>query len=73
MTSNNSYQDDNDCVIARPRGIILIGTKNELSDEEKKYLRILNSSYHNIHILTYQQLLLRARNMLNLSEKDLES
>lgn len=73
MTSNNNYQDDNSCVITRPRGIILIGTKNELSDGERQYLRILNSSYHNIHILTYQQLLLRAKNMLNLSEKNLES
>lgn len=73
MISNNKYQDDNNCVITRPRGIILIGTKNELNDEERQYLRILNSSYHNIQVLTYQQLLLRAKNMLNLSEKDLEN
>ena len=70
MSSDDIYQNKNDCIIAKPRGIILIGSKKELSDEEKQYLRILNSSYHNIHILTYQQLLLRAKNMLNLSEKD---
>ena len=69
MTVNDSYQNKNDCIIAKPRGIILIGSRNELNDSEKQYLRILNSSYHNIHIITYQQLLLRAKNMLSLSEE----
>lgn len=73
MTVDDSYQNNNDCTIAKPRGIILIGSKNELSDGEKQYLRILNSSYHNIHILTYQQLLLRAKNMLSLSEGDVKN
>lgn len=73
MTINDNYQSDNDCIIAKPRGIILIGSKNELNDGEKQYLRILNSSYHNIHILTYQQLLSRAKNMLSLSEGDVKN
>lgn len=73
MTIDDDYQNNNDCIIAKPRGIILIGSKAELNVREKQYLRILNSSYHNIHILTYQQLLLKAKNMLNLSEKDLEN
>ena len=73
MAVDDSYQNNNDCTIIKPRGIILIGSKNELSDGEKQYLRILNSSYHNIHILTYQQLLLRAKNMLSLSEGDVKN
>ena len=73
MTIDNNYQDDNDCIIIKPRGIILIGTGKILSNEEKKYLRILNSSYHNIHIITYQQLLLRAKNMLNISQKNINN
>lgn len=73
MTIDDDYQNNNDCIIAKPRGIILIGSKDELNAGEKQYLRILNSSYHNIHILTYQQLLLKAKNMLNLSEKNLEN
>ena len=51
----------------RPRGIVLIGSKDELSEEDNKYLRILNSSYHNLSIITYQQLLARVKNMLNLN------
>lgn len=70
MTTNEKYQENNNCKIIKPRGIILIGTKNELNDDEKQYLRILNSSYHNLHILTYQQLLEKAKNMLTLSEGD---
>ena len=70
---DDDYQNNNDCIIAKPRGIVLIGSKAELNAGEKQYLRILNSSYHNIHILTYQQLLLKAKNMLNISEKDLEN
>lgn len=66
MSSDSYYQDKNDCKIIRPRGIVLIGSKDELSEEESKYLRILNSSYHNLQIITYQQLLASAKNMLSL-------
>lgn len=50
----------------RPNGIILAGNKDELTPEENKYLRVLNSSYHNIRIITYQQLLAKAKNSLSL-------
>lgn len=56
-----NYQDRNNCKIVKPRGIILIGSGNPLTEDEIKYLRILNSSFHNIYILTYQQLLDRAK------------
>lgn len=62
------YQRENDCLIIKPRAIILIGSKEELSADEMKYLRILNSSYHNISIVTYQQLLSRAENMLKIDD-----
>lgn len=64
MTSNNKYQENNNCKIIKPRGIILIGTKNDLNEKETEYLRILNSSYHNLYIITYQQLLEKAKNIL---------
>ena len=61
------YQQENDCLVIKPRAIVLIGSKDELSADEMKYLRILNSSYHNISIVTYQQLLMRAENMLEIN------
>jgi len=66
------YQRENDCLIIKPRAIILIGSKEELSADEMKYLRILNSSYHNISIVTYQQLLSRAENMLKIDNGEKE-
>jgi len=39
-----------------------------LSDDEKKYLRVLNSSFHNLQIITYQQLLEKARNTIDFSK-----
>lgn len=58
------YQQTNSCAIVRPKGIILIGSKEPLSDAERQYLRILNSSYHNLQVVTYQQLLAKAENTL---------
>lgn len=66
LSNDSYYQDKNNCKIIKPRGIILIGSKNDLNEEENKYLRILNSSYHNLQVITYQQLLARAKNMLNI-------
>lgn len=66
MTSDTQYQIENDCKIIRPKGIILFGAEEELQEDEKQYLRILNSSYHNIQIITYQQLLDKARNTLKI-------
>ena len=63
-TLDEEYQNKNNCKIVRPQGVILFGSENELSDEEKKYLRILNSSYHNLKIITYQQLLEKAKNAI---------
>ena len=64
MTSDTQYQTNNDCKIIRPKGIILFGAEEELQEYEKQYLRVLNSSYHNIQIITYQQLLDKAKNTL---------
>jgi len=63
-TNEKDYQVSNTCQIVKPKGIIVYGSKNDLSGEELKYLRILNSSYHNITIFTYQQILNRAENLL---------
>lgn len=69
MTTEEEFQTNNNCKIIKPRGIVLIGTRNELNEEEVKYLRILNSSYHNLTVITYQQLLEKAKNILSLSEQ----
>ncbi|MCL2370637.1 MAG: DUF4263 domain-containing protein [Firmicutes bacterium] len=66
------YQEREKKKIVRPYGIVLIGSKKVLSDGEWQYLRILNSSYHNIRIYTYQQILERAKNLLKTKEDSKE-
>ncbi|MDO8552616.1 MAG: DUF4263 domain-containing protein [bacterium] len=61
----------------RPKGILLIGRRSkdaiegtkQKSDNHPKYMRRLLSYHHGIEILTYDDLLERARNALNNIEK----
>jgi hypothetical protein len=53
----------------KPKATIIIGSEEELTTEEKNFLRLLNSSYHNINICTYQQLIEKAKNSLSFMEK----
>ena len=62
---DTQYQENNGCKIIRPRGIVLYGSGKELNIEKQKFLRILNSSYHNVQILTYQQLFEKAKNIMH--------
>ena len=68
-TVDEEYQHQNNCKVIRPKGIILFGGQIPLNDEESKYLRILNSSYHNLQVITYKQLLEKAKNTLRMMEK----
>ena len=60
---NPSYRLDGSQVI-RPFATIIIGNTISLSPEEKDAQRILNASYHNLRILTYQELLENAENSI---------
>jgi len=67
---DEQYQQKNNCRIVRPRGMILYGSGERLDASQTQYLRILNASYHNLQIITYQQLLQKARNTLAFSKRD---
>lgn len=69
-TLDKQYQKVNNCKIIRPKGIILFGANQPLNESERQYLRILNSSYHNLQIITYQQLLEKARNTLRILKEN---
>lgn len=65
---DRQFQAINNCKIVRPRGLVSYGSGTPLTAEEQQYLRILNSSYHSLHVLTYQQLLEKAENTLQIWE-----
>lgn len=50
--------------IVKPRGILIFGRSSNWDDEEKEAYRIINSSYHNLLIMTYDHVLDRAKIIL---------
>jgi len=56
-----------DIEVFKPRGVLVIS--NRLSNEEKDRLEIINKSYSDITIVTYQDLLQKARKQVELIEK----
>ena len=50
--------------VVKPRCTLVFGRSNDWDDEQKEAYRILNSSYNQLSILTYDHLLTRAQNVL---------
>lgn len=56
--------------IIKPRATLIFGRSGDWSDDEKKAFRILNAGYRDLTILTYDQVLARARKTLNMAKGD---
>lgn len=54
--------------ILKPRCTLVIGRSFDWTEEHYESFRILNSSYHNISIITYDMLLKRAKNMYDIND-----
>ncbi len=50
----------------KPRCVLIFGRSNDWTKEHKEAYRILNSEYHNLSILTYDYVLMRAKRILNI-------
>jgi hypothetical protein len=48
----------------KPRCVLVFGRSNNWGDDEKEAYRILNASYHNLTIMTYDHVLARAKRIL---------
>ncbi len=48
----------------KPRGILIFGRSSNWENDENEAYRILNSSYHNLTIMTYDHVLKRAKRMV---------
>ena len=55
-----------ECEIVKPRCTLIFGRSNNFTKDEYKALRILNSHYNNFSIVTYDQLLERAKKMVEI-------
>lgn len=54
--------------VIKPRCTLIFGRSNDWNNEQKEAYRILNSSYSQLSIITYDHLLLRAQNILGIEE-----
>jgi hypothetical protein len=52
----------------KPQCMLVYGRSNDWGEDEYKALRILHAAYHQLHIITYDQLLIRAKQLLGVEE-----
>lgn len=52
----------------KSRCVLIFGRSNNWDEEQKEAFLILNSCYHNLTIMTYDHVLLRAKRILNIDE-----
>ncbi len=57
--------------IIKPRCLLVFGRSNDWSKDKQKAFRILNSSYTQISIMTYDHLLSRANSILGISDDNI--
>lgn len=52
----------------KPQCLLVYGRSDDWSEDQMKALRILNAAYHQLHIMTYDQLLARAKQLLGIPD-----
>ena len=55
--------------VVKPRAVLIFGRSHEWSPSQKEAYRILNSSYSNLTILTYDHVLQRAKRIVGIAAK----
>jgi hypothetical protein len=55
----------------KPRCVLVFGRSKDWGDKQKESYRILNASYHNITIMTYDHVLARAKRILGLDQENI--
>ena len=53
--------------IVKPRITLVYGRSNEWIEDQKESYRVLNSSYHNLNIITYDHLLERSKRLVGIT------
>lgn len=53
----------------KPQCMLVYGRSNNWGEKEFKALRILNAAYNQLHIITYDQLLIRAKQLIGKNER----
>lgn len=67
MDSNKFRERINDNIVIKPRCTLIIGRSHEWNQGQQKAYRLLNASYYNLQIITYDHVLERAKRMCGLN------
>lgn len=54
----------------KPRCVLVFGRSEDWGEDERRAFRILNSSYHNLSIMTYDHVLSRAKRIVGIEASD---
>ena len=54
--------------VVKPRGVLIDGRSNTWDAEQQEAFRLLNSSYHNLTLMTYDHVLERAKRILGIHQ-----
>ena len=68
-TNDAAFREQIGCKVVKPRCTLIFGRSNDWDDGMKKSFRILNSSYSQLSIMTYDQLFDRAKNILGIKNE----
>lgn len=68
MDSRKTQERLDGSIIVKPRATLIFGRSDNWSDDERKAFRILNAGYKDLTILTYDQVLSRAKKELNIAK-----
>lgn len=58
--------------VIKPRCILIYGRSDNWNDEQREAYRVLNAAYNQLSILTYDHLLMRAKNVLGVIDDPME-
>lgn len=62
-------KDKYDAKVLKPRAKIVIGRSNTMNDKEKEALRVLNDSLHGVEVITYDEIVRRARTIVSVYDE----
>lgn len=54
----------------KPQCMLVYGRSDDWGEDKMKALRILNAAHHQLHIITYDQLLLRSKQLIGIAENN---
>ena len=54
----------------KPRSTLIFGRSNDWDADQAEAYRILNTGFHNLHIMTYDHVLIRAKRMIGVAVDD---